>query len=168
MGENRVEELRVWIDFEGNIPRKSNSREVFSRGKGGPPMVVKSENARLFIETALRIIPNSKRVGLGSNEIPLDITFYAIYQNNRADLSIELVLDALQQAGVISDDRYVFSTHAYKLFSKELQGVYCVIKEIHRENPRDFGLTQLRVRAASWADNTARVICEEIIERRKA
>ena len=47
--------------------------------------------------------------------------------NSQERCQAELVLDMLQKAGVIADDRYVYALHLYKHFSKDRPGVSITI-----------------------------------------
>lgn len=137
-------DIRVWI--EGQSPRKSNQRQILRRGRGGPPFIAKSDAAIAWTKQAALKCPAHAKQGVGapdSNKEPgdwLEIIFFMVYKNNQADLSVELALDALEEMGVISNDRYVLQYRAYKIFSKHLQGAYCIIRSIPRWDGRDHGL----------------------------
>lgn len=118
--------IRLWIS--GQPPRKSNSREVVINRRTGKPMVIKSAGARQWVADALKHIPSSARQGVGSADAPLSITFNVFYKSRRPDLSVELILDTLQEASVISDDRHVYEIHAYKRFSIGEPGVGILIE----------------------------------------
>ncbi len=107
--------------IHGQPPRKSNSRQVVrNRGK---TRVIKSDKALAWVLSALAQIPHHAKQGIGSADRPIRATFHVYYETRRPDLSVELVLDTLQKAGVISDDRHVYEVHAFKWFSKERPGV---------------------------------------------
>ena len=127
-----MSEVRVW--FEGQPPRKSNQRRIFRNPATGKPMIVKSKAALRWVQGAIAQVTGDKKVGIGSEKAPLRILFFVFYKDRRPDLSVELVLDTLEKAGVISNDRHVYDYQAYKLFSKTLQGVYCIIRETYPEN----------------------------------
>lgn len=113
--------------IHGQPPRKSNSRRVMRIS--GRVRVIKSEKALAWFNSALKQIPHHAKEGIGSAKYPIRATFHVYYETRRPDLSVELVLDALQKAGVISDDRHVYECHSYKWFSKERPGV-CVELEV--------------------------------------
>ena len=96
-------------------------------------MIVKSKAALKWVASALAQVTGDKKVEIGSSKHPLRIRFFVFYKDRRPDLSVELILDTLEQAGVISNDRHVYDYHAFKLFSKTLQGVYCIIRESYPE-----------------------------------
>jgi Holliday junction resolvase RusA-like endonuclease len=111
--------VSFWLP--GQPPRKSNSRKVVRIR--GQTRVIKSAQARAWVERSLLSIPEEAKLGLGSAQQPLRILFEVFYETRRPDLSVELVLDVLERAGVISNDRHVYEYTARKLFSKELPGV---------------------------------------------
>lgn len=111
--------IRLWID--GQPPRKSNQRRiVYNRGT---PRSIKSQNALDWTKSALAQVPADARQSLGSLDDPLHVEMDIWYKSRRPDLSGELVLDMLQKAGVIADDRYVYSLFLYKHFDKRQPGV---------------------------------------------
>ena len=116
----------ISLFIHGQPPRKSNSRRVVRNN--GRVRVIKSDQALQWVQDAVKQIPHHARQGIGSLERPIRATFNVYYETRRPDLSVELVLDTLQKAGVISDDRHVYEVHAYKWFSKDRPGVYCVLE----------------------------------------
>ena len=127
-GHNKVKgQIRLWI--LGQPPRKSNSRRIVSNRRTGKPMLIKSQKALDWIESALHQIPASAKQSVGGPNEPLCIHFWVTYETRRPDLSTELVMDTLQEAGVIKDDRYVFEKHEYKIIDKDNPGVELLIEE---------------------------------------
>jgi len=122
------EDLLVWIP--GQQPRKSNARVISRNRRTGKPFVRKSDKALAWTELVVATMPKKARLEMGSRLHPLRIDFCCIYRTNASDLSVELALDALQKARVISDDRYVFETHATKIIQKEWQGVLVRVCEM--------------------------------------
>lgn len=121
--------LDFWIS--GQPPRKSNQRTIFRHPTTGKPIIAKSQKARAWTESALwqlkETVGTLPQGGVGSAEQPLSVTFVVYYKSKRPDLSIELILDVLQKAGVIKDDRYVYEYRAIKRFSKDDPGVRVII-----------------------------------------
>ena len=117
--------IRFWID--GQPPRKSNSRKIVRNARTGKPMVIKSAKARAWVEGALIQIPQEARLNLGSLDHPVGILFHVYYKTRRPDLSVELILDTIEKAGVIANDRYVYEYHAFKEFSKDRPGVQVTV-----------------------------------------
>ncbi len=120
----------VHLRIMGQPPRKSNSRQIVTNKRTGRPMVIKSAQAREWTHDAIAQIPPSARRNLGSQERPLSITFWVRYRSRRPDLSIELVMDMLEKAQVISNDRHVYEFHAFKEFDKDDPGVELLVEEI--------------------------------------
>lgn len=120
------DQISLWLP--GQPPRKSNSRRIV-RIKG-KLRVIKSKEALEWVEAACLHVPVECKLGWGSPEQLLSVTCRCYYETHRPDLSIELVLDTLQKAGVIADDRYVHEIHAYKEFSKLTPGVSVTVRRI--------------------------------------
>ena len=112
----------ISFTIQGQPPRKSNGRRIVRNGDH--VRVIKSADALAWVKSALMQIPPEARQGIGSLEHPLRATFHIRYETRRPDLSVELILDVLEEAGVIANDRYVYETHAYKWFSKDHPGVF--------------------------------------------
>jgi hypothetical protein len=100
----------------------------------GKPFSIKSRKALSWIEAAGYQIPEEARRGVGGPDQPLRITFYVRYETRSPDLSTELILDTLQEYGVIRDDRYVFEKSEYKIIDREDPGVDLVITETRERN----------------------------------
>jgi Holliday junction resolvase RusA-like endonuclease len=127
-----------WITsfwLPGQPPRKSNSRMVVrNRGR---LRVIKSPEARGWVRQSISMIgPELRILGLGSADKPLRILFEVYYETRRPDLSVELILDTLEEAGVISNDRHVYEYTARKFFSKDMPGVMVHVGYM-REQPQD-------------------------------
>lgn len=118
----------IRLTIKGQPPRKSNDRRIVVNRRTGKPMSIKSKAALEWVEYALRTIPAEARQGVGSPTQPLCITYFVRYRTRAADLSVELIKDALEKAGVISNDRYVFEDHALKFIDKENPGVDIIIE----------------------------------------
>lgn len=99
--------FKLHMVIPGQLPRKSNMRRIVRRGKGGPPMVIKSKEALAYFDTVTEIVTDEQKLKLGSLDKPLLIVANVYYKSRRPDLSIELLLDALEKAEVIKNDRYV-------------------------------------------------------------
>lgn len=123
-----MEQVRIW--FPGQSPRKSNHRRILVNPQTKKPFIAKSEEAITWQNKAIWLTPTHAKRALGSSESPLSVTFIVWYRDRRPDLSIELALDALELAGVISNDRHAYEFHAHKLFSKHIQGIYAIVQTI--------------------------------------
>jgi Holliday junction resolvase RusA-like endonuclease len=83
-------------------------------------MVIKSKNALKYREHFLDSVPEKYRdlnVGTLEDDLRLDIIVW--YTSRRPDLSVELIKDNLEAAGVIKNDRYVREEHLYGFVDKE-------------------------------------------------
>ena len=69
------------------------------------------------------------RLQVGSRDQRLSVSFWVRYRTYRPDLSTELILDMLEKAGVISNDRWVFEKHECKAVDRNNPGVDIVIKD---------------------------------------
>ena len=121
--------MEIRLNILGQPPRKSNSRRIVTNPRTGRPMLIKSDEALRWMDNAMLQIPARACQGLGSAEKPVAVTCWVRYRTRRPDLSIELVLDMLQKAGVISDDRHVYEFHAFKEFDREQPGVEILVEE---------------------------------------
>jgi Holliday junction resolvase RusA-like endonuclease len=121
--------MQIRIHIQGQPPRKSNSRKIVRHPRTQKPMIIKSAEARSWVESAGYQIPTSARQQVGSKDQPLAISFWVRYASRRPDLSVELILDTLQEYGVISDDRWVYEMHVYKEIDRDNPGVEILIEE---------------------------------------
>lgn len=120
--------LVLWLP--GQPPRKSNQR-VLRRTGAGKPLITKSDKAVAWVDLVVATMPDWAKKGLGSKKGPIDVTMRFWHRDRRSDLSVELTLDALEKAGVIANDRYVFAFHARKVICKERQGVLIGIRSVN-------------------------------------
>ena len=95
------------IEITGQPARKSNSRRIVTNRKTKKPMIIKSEAALDYTDEFLRQVPGWAKLGLGGPDEPLLLHAEIYYKTNASDISVELIKDLLQEAGVISNDRYV-------------------------------------------------------------
>lgn len=132
------ESLIYRFEIVGQPARKSNQRQIkwIYRKKSDPkrhtkgakrPIVIKSDKAIAWMKEAIAQVPAEFKLGLGSLKVPLGITFFITYRNERPDLSAELICDMLEEAGVISNDRYLREKHLYWFKNRERQGVKILI-----------------------------------------
>jgi Holliday junction resolvase RusA-like endonuclease len=103
------EEFELVLEFEvaGQPARKSNSRRIVTNRKTKQPMLIKSEAALNYTDEFLRQVPGNAKLGLGSLEEPLLLWAIVYYKSNQPDLSVELIKDLLEEAGVVRNDRYI-------------------------------------------------------------
>lgn len=117
---------QVRLTILGQPASKANSRQIVT--VRDQPRVIKSPEARAYMEAARRQIPPAARVRLQG---PVTFTAHLFYASELPDLDESLVLDALQdvwssvrlrggtkervlvQAGVYRNDRQVREKHVY-------------------------------------------------------
>ncbi len=117
---NQRYELLVELTFAGQPPRKSNQRQIVTRGRHGPPMLIKSKEALTYVEAFQIMLPGEyrdRKYGSLDEDLRLDVIIW--YTSRRPDLSIELVKDCLEKAGIIKNDRYIREEHIYGFVDKE-------------------------------------------------
>jgi len=108
------------LTITGNLPRKSNQRRIVKvRNR---PLIIKSKQALAYTDSFMKQVPGESRLGLGDEKNPLALWAHVHYQSNRSDLSVELLKDLLEKAGVVTNDRWI---KAEFLFAS-----------IDRDNPR--------------------------------
>lgn len=98
----------------GFLPSMKNSRRILKNRKTGKPFSAKSDEAVKYVEDfLLQVPPEYRDLGLGSLTQPLRLCATVYYRSRRSDLDIALVLDCLQRAGVIANDRHIVEQHLY-------------------------------------------------------
>ena len=114
----------------GHLPRKENERRIV-RGRRGKPMSIKSEAAISYVAAVAFQVPADLKMSLGSEGHPLSVVGIVYYPwRLRGDLSVELLLDALQQARVISNDHHVVENCFVKGYSKDRPRVEVTVTEL--------------------------------------
>lgn len=119
------------IAVPGQLPRKSNSRRLVTKGR--KPMVIKSKKALEYTDhflESVKDIAESLDRPFGSRNELLSIVGVIYYPSYRSDLSIELLTDLLQKANIISDDRWIRLHVVWAVIDKENPRVDVTIYEI--------------------------------------
>ncbi len=133
LAESNVAQLIRGV-IHGNLPGKANSRKIVKFG--GILRVIKSDEARDWEERFQAAVAFSARnlhTIPWKKGIPLQLTAEVYYDSMRQDLEVELLKDALQRAGVIENDRYIFKVMA--------------TRRVDKNNPRvEFALTKFKDR----------------------
>ncbi len=113
--------LLAEITVIGQPPRKSNQRQLVRRGRGAKarPMIIKSEEARQYVEDFQKQILGENQQQYGSLDENLRVDIIVWYTSRRPDLSVELILDCLEKARVIKNDRYIREVHSYGFVDKK-------------------------------------------------
>lgn len=103
------------MTIKGELVSKSNSRMITSLG--GHIRSIKSAKALLWMDGAVKQLriewKNKKTI-----EKPVGLELQVFYSSRRPDLDIALVMDALQNAEVLKNDRQVYELYARKLLDK--------------------------------------------------
>jgi len=98
----------IILTITGTVVSLKNSRRLVRNRRTGKPFSIKSADAERFVRDFVAQVPVKYRgLKLGSEEHPLRVSAVAYYPSLRHDLSLEIVYDALQAAGVISNDRWI-------------------------------------------------------------
>jgi len=100
-------------EMPGQLCSKSNSRKIVRMGNR--IAVIKSAEARAYVETFLKIMPKTAVPFEG----PVCFKAHVYYADRRRDLDVALIQDCLQAHGIIKNDRQVVEIHAWRLLDKE-------------------------------------------------
>ncbi len=83
-------------------------------------MVIKSKKAREYVTHFIASVPEAYRdLNLGTLKDDLRLDIIVWYPNRRSDLSVELIKDCIEAAGVIKNDRYIREEHLYGFVDKQ-------------------------------------------------
>lgn len=119
-----MKEFLVSHTLNGQLPSLKNRRRLIP-GKGGrKPMIIKSAEAMSYEAMFLASIPQEKRIGYGG---PVSLKVRVWYQSRRSDLSTELLMDLLQKAGIILNDRQVVHIESFKGLDPERPRVHFTV-----------------------------------------
>src|SRR5439155_8253620 len=92
----------ITMTITGTVVSLKNSRRLVRNRRTGKPFSIKSADAERFVRDFVAQVPAKYRgLKLGSEEHPLRVSIVVYYPSLRSDLSLEIVYDALQLAGVI-------------------------------------------------------------------
>lgn len=112
------------IDFviHGQPYSKANRRKMVYVGKAGSkrPMFIKSKEARTYEDDAmlqLIILKDENDWQMIEEDCAITITIY--YASRRPDLDPSIILDVLQKAEIVKNDRLFTEMHLYKAIDKE-------------------------------------------------
>jgi hypothetical protein len=96
----------------GNLPRKSNSRRIFTNRKTNRPIIVKSADA-LDYERSFAMQTKGVPKGKFDKKQTIALTAWVYYRNPLSDLSDELLCDLMEKTGIIPNDRQIKVKHLY-------------------------------------------------------
>jgi len=124
-------ELLAEFTVLGEPGRKSNQRRIVKNKRTDKPMIIKSQKAMSYQSSFLKQITGALKNKWGSRDELLLVWAHVYYASNRPDLSAELLTDLLQQAEIISNDRWIKS--------------HVLFGSVDKENPRtEFRLYRLK------------------------
>ena len=100
-------ELLTALTVYGEPGRKSNQRRIVTNQSTGKPMIIKSAKAMSYESRFMQQVPEEAKIGAGSASEPLALWAHIYYASNRPDVSVELIQDLLEKAGVVKNDRWL-------------------------------------------------------------
>ena len=110
--------------IHANLSSKANSRRFIR-----PGLIIKSKPAMAFMEAAALSIPQMTELYEG----PVSLTAHVYYKTRKNDLSIELLMDALQ-GRVFQNDRQVEHIIATKSWDKTDPRIEWKVLKYDRDN----------------------------------
>ncbi len=122
--------LLVSIEILGEPGRKSNQRRIVTNQSTGKLMLIKSEKAMNYTSSFIAQVPPGYQVHLGSPDTHLALWTKIYYASARPDLSLELIQDLLQEAGVVENDRFFKQTFAFSAIDRDCPRAEIRIYEI--------------------------------------
>ena len=118
--------VRVFL-IEGHMPRKSNQRKLIWSKKSGRPLFIKSDEALAWTDRAIGVM---KTLPENSITKPCGIRAWVFYRSRRSDLSVELLKDAMQKAGVVVNDRLIEYEENFVFVDKDRPRVIVEVWEL--------------------------------------
>jgi hypothetical protein len=132
--------LNIILKLPGNLPSKKNCYEIIVIGRHGA--LKKNDRAKEYEEVMSYGIPavyKGKAVRISKRGKPvlepcikkwfrMDTIIH--YKSNHADFNKELVLDILQECGVIGNDRYYLGGIEIKRFDKKDPRIELIITDL--------------------------------------
>lgn len=116
----------IWSGrITGAPPSMKNGRRIVRNPRSGSPMLVKSAEALEWARQAVQELGPQRPV----EPIATDVAMYAqiTYRDRRPDLCIALLMDVLEDAGIVKNDRLIRRVIADALVDRECQGVAVVL-----------------------------------------
>lgn len=97
--------MKTWV-VNGELASKSNGRRFIRRG-----LIIKSNKALIFEELfPLQVRPKPEDC-ITEGEVTLTATIF--YKTQRNDLDESLLMDCIQNVGLVSNDRQIREKHIY-------------------------------------------------------
>ncbi len=108
-----------------------NRRRLLKNRLNGKLFSAKSKEAEAYMrDFYLQTPPEYRGIKLGSLKSPLRLILTAYYRSRRSDLDIAIVMDSLQKAEVIRNDRDIIEQHLYAEVDPKNPRVELVLEEI--------------------------------------
>ncbi len=104
----------VSLIITGQLVSLKNRRRMFKSPKSGKMFPAKSADAERYLRDFCFQVPQEYRnLRLGSLKEPLRMVATVYYESRRSDLDVGLLMDCLQVAGVIRNDRDIIEQFLY-------------------------------------------------------
>ena len=130
-GEMSQDHASVAFVVLGQCSSLKNSRRLFRNRKTGTPFFARAGAAITFMDAFCAQVPSKYRnLKLGSLTQPLRLIATVYYQSRRSDLDVSAVMDGLQQAGVIANDRFIIEQHLFAEVDAKNPRVEVTVEEI--------------------------------------
>lgn len=114
----------------GQLFSKSNSRMLIQ--KRGRTISVKSVKAqKAFSDMVLQL--KAQWHGQKAIPEPAELCVWVYYPSRRQDLDISLLMDALQAAGVVKNDRHIFRIKATKIIDPDFPRMEVTVRPMQEE-----------------------------------
>ena len=106
--------MPIMLTITGTVVSLKNSRRLVRNRRTGKPLSIKSTDAERWMRDFVIQVPAQYRgLKLGSENQLLRAVVEIWYPSLRSDVDPSIVWDALQLAGVISNDRWIREQNIY-------------------------------------------------------
>ena len=112
----------------GQAVSKANSRRMVYNKKTKKPMYIKSEKAMAYVDSFIKQTDEFRWSG-PPYECKLILHCDMYYESERPDLDESLVMDCLQKADIIKNDRLIREKHIYHFIDKKNPRVEIKLEE---------------------------------------
>lgn len=130
--------LLCTFSVAGNLPRKSNNRQLIFDKKTGKPRIIKNKAALAYSKDFADNIPEALKDSQFTGDLLIVANIY--YSSWRPDLSDELLCDLLQAVGVVKNDRSFMEKILSKQKDAENPRVEVWIYQINNRTPITVGV----------------------------
>lgn len=123
--------VSVAFVVHGQCASLKNRRRLLRNKATGKAFFARAKAAISFMDAFQAQVPAKYRnLKLGALDRPLRLIATVFYQSRRSDLDISAVMDGLQKAGVIANDRFLVEQHLYAEIDKLNPRVEIQVEEI--------------------------------------